>query len=183
MAEEATCPLAGLTGNWRGDKGMDVAPEPDGTEHNPYYETITFSDVGDVTNAESQILYFVHYHLLVMRKSTDEIFHNQTGYWMWDAADGTVMHSLQIPRSVALIAGGTCTAQGGDIVFDVKATLGNADWSVVQSPFMRDNASTREFRQKMTLRGDTLTYAQTTLVDIYGKTFDHTDENSLTRVA
>ena len=29
-------PLAGLIGVWKGDKGLDVAPEPDGTENNPY---------------------------------------------------------------------------------------------------------------------------------------------------
>ena len=34
-------PLTNLIGTWNGDKGMDIAPEPDGTEHNPYYETIT----------------------------------------------------------------------------------------------------------------------------------------------
>jgi len=101
-----------------------------------------------------------------MRKSNDEIFHNQTSYWMWDAAAGTVMHSLMIPRSVGLIAAGACVRSGDDLVFDVSATLGDEDWGVVQSPFMRDNASTREFRQKMTLSGDTLSYAQTTLVDI-----------------
>jgi len=183
MTDETRCPLSGLTGDWRGDRGMDIAPEPDGSENSPYYETVTFSDLDDVTNAESQTLYFVHYHLVVMRKSNDEIFHNQTGYWMWEAADGTVMHSFMIPRSVGLIAAGACVRIGDDLVFDVSATLGDEDWGVVQSPFMRDNASTREFRQKMTLSGDTLSYAQTTLVDIYGKTFDHTDENTLTRLA
>ena len=25
-------PLAGLIGTWQGDRGMDVAPEPDGSE-------------------------------------------------------------------------------------------------------------------------------------------------------
>ena len=25
-------PLAGLIGTWKGDKGMDVSPEPEGTE-------------------------------------------------------------------------------------------------------------------------------------------------------
>ncbi len=46
-------PLAGLIGVWKGDKGLDVAPEPDGSENNPYHETITFTAIGDVTNAES----------------------------------------------------------------------------------------------------------------------------------
>jgi hypothetical protein len=47
-------PLAALVGTWQGDKGMDVAPEPDGTEENPYYETIVFEAAGDVSNAETQ---------------------------------------------------------------------------------------------------------------------------------
>jgi len=29
-------PLAPLIGEWTGDSGMDVAPEPDGPEHSPY---------------------------------------------------------------------------------------------------------------------------------------------------
>ena len=28
-------PLAGLIGTWKGDKGADIAPEPDGTEESP----------------------------------------------------------------------------------------------------------------------------------------------------
>ena len=36
-------PLAGLVGKWQGDKGMDIAPDPDmAKEENPYFETITF---------------------------------------------------------------------------------------------------------------------------------------------
>ena len=182
MMDQTACPLAGLPGHWSGNKGMDVAPEPAGTEHNPFSETIVFSEVSDVTNAENQTLLFVHYHQLVRRDSDGEIFHNQTGYWMWDATTQTVMHSLLIPRSVGLIAAGNCTETGNGLVFDVSATLGDADWGVIQSPFMRDNASTKEFRQKVTLSADTLTYTQTTVVDIYGKLFDHTDENVLQRV-
>ena len=65
-------PLAGLVGTWKGDKGMDISPEPDGTEENPYYETIEFDAAGDVTNAESQTLAIVRYHQVVKRKSNDE---------------------------------------------------------------------------------------------------------------
>ena len=49
-------PLTGLIGQWEGNKGMDVAPEPEGSEENPFYETIIFSKVGRVQNAESQNL-------------------------------------------------------------------------------------------------------------------------------
>ena len=65
---------------------MDVAPEPDGTEHNPFYEQLLFEPIGTVTNAEQQTLAALRYHQVVLRKSNDKVFHNETGYWLWDAA-------------------------------------------------------------------------------------------------
>ena len=29
-------PLTGLIGQWKGDRGIDIAPEPDGTERSPF---------------------------------------------------------------------------------------------------------------------------------------------------
>ena len=83
-------PLNELIGVWHGDKGLDVAPEPEAAENNPYYETITFSAIGDVTNAELQVLAAIHYRRIVQRKSNDKIFHDETGYWMWDANTGVI---------------------------------------------------------------------------------------------
>jgi hypothetical protein len=99
-------PLNQLIGVWRGDKGVDIAPEPDGAENNPYYETIAFTAASDVTNAESQTLAAIHYRQIVQRKSNDKVFHDETGYWMWDAQAGIIMHSLTIPRAVSVLAGG-----------------------------------------------------------------------------
>ncbi len=177
-------PLAGLIGTWQGNKGLDIAPEPDGTEKNAYYETLTFEAVGDVTNAEKQTLTVLHYRQVVTRKSTDKVFHDETGYWMWDAEAGVVMHSLTIPRAVAVLAGGDYDGPDNDnnVVLEVAAKLDDPDWQIIQSPFMRDNASTVEFRHHITLSGDSLTYAETTILDIYGKRFEHTDGNRLERV-
>jgi len=175
-------PLAVLVGTWEGDKGMDIAPEPDGTEENPYYETLEFIAIGDVTNAESQTLAVVRYQQIVRRKSNDEVFHEQTGYWMWDAREGVVMESIVIPRAVCVLAGGTWSgapAQGSLVQLSVAAKLGDSDWGIIQSPFMRDNASTVEFRHQLSVEGKTLSYSETTVLDIYGRSFDHTDENQL----
>lgn len=132
-------PLTGLIGVWKGDKGVDVAPEPEGPEQNPFYETITFREVGEVENAQSQKLVAVHYHQLVSRKSDDKVFHNETGYWMWDAGTSVLMHSLLIPRAVGLIAGGTWEAStGSGVALDVAARHDDPDWQIIQSPFMRD---------------------------------------------
>jgi len=176
-------PLTSLAGIWKGDKGMDTAPEPGGQEKNPFYESISFEPIGGVNNAERQYLTALRYHQVVSRKSNDEVFHNETGYWMWDAEQGVIMQALTIPRGVCLIAGGTfdMSAHGSQIVLEVRAGIDDADWGIVQSPFMRDSARTLEFQHKITVTGDTLVYDETTVLDIYGNRFDHTDENTLTR--
>ena len=171
-------PLAALIGTWRGGKGMDISPEPDGVEQNPYYETILFEACGDVTNAERQTLAVVRYHQLVSRKSNDEVFHNESGYWMWDGDSGVVMQTLTIPRGVSLVAGGAADDSGA---ITVRAGLGDPDWPIAQAPFMRDHASTTAFTHTLETAADTLRYSETTTLDIYGATFEHTDANELTR--
>jgi len=174
-------PLSALIGVWEGDRGEDVAPEPEGKETNPYYETLSFDVVGDVTNAESQTLVVLRYLQIVTRKSDDTVFHHETGYWMWDAERETVMHSLAIPRAVTLLAGGKVRREGDMLVFEVAAKQGDPDWGICQSPFMRDNAKTTAFTHTISVTGDELSYSETTLLDIYGRSFEHTDRNILTR--
>ena len=185
MSENVFGPLQGLIGTWKGDQGHDESPEPDGTERNEYTETISFSPIGDVDNAETQELVSLHYHQVVHRIRDGKEIHNQTGYWIWDSASQTVMHSFAIPRALCVVAGGQYDASQGDdetTVLEVSAGLGNPDWPIAQSPFLRDNASTSKFTQRLTFSADQLHYRQTTLVDIYDyEAFEHTDESVLQR--
>ncbi|WP_082865363.1 MULTISPECIES: glutamate synthase-related protein [unclassified Oleiphilus] len=187
MSEESVDfgPLEAMIGTWEGDKGLDVAPLPGSQkEDSPYFERIVVERVGDVENAKQQTLAIVRYHQVVRRQSNGEIFHDELGYWMWDAEQKIVMHSLQIPRAVGLLAGGSYDSNAGTpgkIKLFVQAKDGDADWGIVQSPFMQKNARTIAFRHEVTIEGDTLSYSETTVLDIYGKTFDHTDANVLTR--
>lgn len=177
-------PLGELLGVWKGNKGLDIAPEPDGTENNPYYETITFTPAGDVTNAESQVIVAVHYRQIVLRKSNDKVFHDETGYWMWDAAQNIVMHSLTIPRGVSVLAGGIYQEKkdpDGKIILEVSASMDDKNWQIIQSPFMQEHAKTLSFNHQITVGNGGLSYSETTMLDIYGNTFEHTDENELIR--
>lgn len=177
-------PLTGLIGTWKGERGLDVAPEPDGIERNPFYEIITFEAAGDVDNAEEQELAIVRYHQQVFRISNDEHFHDQVGYWTWDPATGSISNSFVIPRRVAVMAGGEVLSNdNGVIVLKVDAADGDKDWGVSQSPFMRDKARTVSFTQTLTIDGDNLSYKETTVLDIYGRVFDHMDSSRLVRVA
>lgn len=177
-------PLTDLIGVWKGKDGVDVAPEPDGAETNQFYETITYSAVGGVTNAESQNLASVHYRQIVQRKSNDAFIHDQTGYWIWDSDAETIMHSLVIPRAVCVLAGGKYLGEKdleGRAIIEVAAKIDDYKWKIIQSPFLQDNASTTEFKQEIVVGNGKLSYRETTIIDIYGKIFEHTDQNELVR--
>jgi len=61
----------------------------------------------------------------------------------------------------------------------VAAKLDDPDWGIIQSPFMRDGAKTVAFRHDLSVVDGTLSYSETTSLEIYGRSFDHTDENQL----
>ena len=175
-------PLKGLIGVWKGNKGMDVSPERVGLEKSPFYETITIEAAGNLKNAGVQEIVMLRYHLVVNRKSNNEVFHDQIGYWLWDAAAKTVVHSFTVPRGVCVLAGGKYKSSAKNTTLDVKASLKDKNWGIIQSPFMRENASTLEFKQKIKVSAKKLEYSETTVLKIYGKKFNHTDKNKLTRV-
>ncbi|MEM7563808.1 MAG: heme-binding beta-barrel domain-containing protein [Pseudomonadota bacterium] len=178
-------PLAGLLGCWQGNQGEDKSPEDDGTETNQYTETIHFIEAGDVDNAETQELAALHYYLDVHRIRDGKAIHHQTGYWIWEAATAMVMHSFTIPRGVSVIAGGQYQQQVNDqdeVVIRVEASANSPDWKIIESPFMQQNARTKKFDQTLIIGPESLSYQQTTLVDIYHyKDFVHSDKNQLTR--
>ena len=172
-------PLTDLIGTFKGDNGTDIAPDPDGTEENPFSEIIIFTQVGDVTNAEEQTLAVVHYVLNVTRTTDNSVIHHQTGYWLWDKAKDEVMHSIAIPRGVCVVAiGKAITQEDGTIEINVLAK----EEDVVQTSFMYQKAKTTSFTNNLRIKGDELHYFETTMVDIYGDSFEHTDTNTLKRV-
>lgn len=173
-------PLQGLIGTWYGDKGVDIAPEPDDTERNPYFETIVFSEAGDVDNAEEEHLVALHYHQIVTRKSTGLVFHNQTGYWMWEKASGKIMHSVTIPRGMAVLACGTASQSAEEGTVIEVSTEGDFP-AIAESAFLNQKARTTGFSMRLTLKDGELHYQMSTMLDIYGREFDHKDMNRLHR--
>ena len=73
---------------------------------------------------------------------------------------------------------GAVTEQGA-VIMRVAARAGDADWGIIQSPFMAKKARTTAFSHELVVGNGRLRYAQTTMLDIYGRTFEHTDENEL----
>ncbi len=178
-------PLAAFVGVWEGNKGLDISPEEDGTEErNPYFETITITEAGDLKNAGKQHLVMLAYHQVVTRKSNNQVFHDEVGYLIWDEERNTMIRSYTIPRAVAVVAGGTFTkSDDGKTTIEVSAALEGSDWDIAQSPYMKENAKTTAFESKMVVEGDRMDFYQKMTLEIYGKTFDHTDDSVLRRVS
>ncbi|MDQ6991682.1 MAG: heme-binding beta-barrel domain-containing protein [Mariprofundaceae bacterium] len=177
-------PLAELIGTWKGNKGTDIAPEVSGEKNSPYFETITFEAIGTVKNANIQTLAALHYQQIVQHRESGDVFHHQCGYWSWDSKTGVVTHSFNIPRGVAVLACGKVLDDDDlpDVtVIQVSAEDTGFDGGIAQTSFMQKNAHTTAFSQTMTIEGDSLTYQQTMMLDIYSKTFEHVDSSILVR--
>ena len=176
-------PLAQLLGKWIGQKGLDVAPDNNADPDNSaFIDELTFTVSGPAENAEEQNLVSVRYHHLVRKRANGLIFHDQIGHWIYEPSTKLLMHSLTIPRAVCLLAGGGITQNGAETVFEVEAKTGSETFGIVQSPFMLEKAKTTAFHNRLSVNGNSMKYAETTSLHIYGKDFEHTDESELTKV-
>lgn len=175
-------PLGLLIGGWKGDKGIDLAPKPVVDESNPYFESLTFEVVDiDIENAGEEELVAIRYHQSVTEKESGDISHDETGYWIWNKNNNEVMLAFAIPRGVSVLAKGGVQKVGEEIIFKVSASLEASNPGIVQSPFMKKNAKTTNFKRELRITGNSLSYSQETTVEIYNKTFSHEDRNELIR--
>ena len=178
-------PLATMIGDWQGDGGLDSAwSHTEGKVlETPYRETIAMKPFGPVVNG-AQTLYGLDYRGAMWRAGEDEPFHTEVGYWLWDAAGGEAMRGFVVPRGVAVMAGGKCSADATD--FTMSATLGTEAYSIGENTYLSDHASTRAYEMRVRITdADTWSYRQTTVLrmDIFHELFPHTDTNTLHRVS
>ena len=176
-------PLAQLLGQWIGNKGLDNAPDSNANpDKTGFTDELKFTIAGPAENAEEQEVVAIKYHHVVRKLENGLIFHDQIGHWIYEAETNMIMHSLTIPRGVCLLAGGKYEEKNGESIFNVEAKQGSETFGVVQSPFMLEKAKTTAFRNELTVKENTLSYRETTSLEIYGKTFEHTDNSVLHRV-
>jgi len=176
-------PLSRLIGTWKGNQGVDIAPKPDEDENNPYYETLIIEALdAEIENAEEQELVALRYNQIVREKANDKISHSEVGYWIWDKKKNAVMNSFTIPRGVCILASGSFASSEEELTIQVAANIEDTSCSIAQSDFMMQKAKTKSFKREVKVVGDTLSYTQEMVLDIYGRLFDHTETNVLTKV-
>lgn len=177
-------PLAPLVGIWEGDKGDDVSPDDDrvSVERNHYRERMRFEYIGVVNNHE-QTLYGLRYATTAFRVGHPDAFHEELGYWLWDAKDKQVMRCFMVPRGVTVIAGGNCEPAAKTI--KMSASRGSSTYGICSNVFLDREFQTVKYDLTLTFHDDnSFSYEEDTQLKIKGqdKIFHHTDKNRLVRV-
>lgn len=176
-------PLAGLIGEWEGSGGLDRAYSHSKGEvlDTPYLEKVTMKPFGPVDNG-SQSLYGLDYKTAMWRGDEENPFHTELGYWLWDAATGEVMRAFVVPRGIAVMAGGTTTADATS--FTMRAERGKLPYAIGENTYLAAKASTLSYEVTVEVDGDTWSYAETTMLAMaeFDEPFAHTDGATLKRV-
>jgi hypothetical protein len=176
-------PLAGLAGTWEGAEGIDEAPAADlGPMRTPYRERAVFVPMGPVDNHQ-QVLFALRYSTTAWRIGESEPFHEELGYWLWDAEAGQVMRAFMVPRGVTILAGGRAVAS--DRKFRMHAVVGSETFGIASNPFLDVAFKTVRYELELELEGtDRFRYAEDTQLLLKGRSevFHHRDSNRLQRV-
>ncbi len=181
-------PLGPLLGIWEGAPGTDLAPSDNPANDrqlvtSAYRERMVFEPTGAVDNHE-QKLFGLRYSTKAWRVDAPDPFHEELGYWMWDAASSLVIRTFMPPRGVTVFAGGHAAADAREFTLEAKA--GDEVFGICSSPFLTEEFKTvRYLLTVKLLDDDTLHYVSHTYLKLKGRAelFDHKDENTLRRVS
>ena len=176
-------PLTGRAGVWQGMRGLDVKPKAEGPKKQVYVEHIELQPIDPQTNGP-QVYYGLRYHTHVVKPDQVKTYHDQVGYWLWEPATGSVIHTLTIPRAQVVMAHGKATHDAKE--FELTATHESENFGIRSAPFLDYAFRTVSFNIRVTINpDDTWSYEEDTVLLIKGKDepFHHTDKNTLTRIA
>jgi hypothetical protein len=176
-------PLSGMAGIWEGFRGLDVKPKAEGPKQQVFVEHIELQPIDPQTNGP-QLLYGLRYHTHVIKPDQVKTYHEQVGYWLWEPATHTVIHTLTIPRGQTVMAMGKANADAKE--FELVATHDSDNFGIRSSPFLDYAFKTIKFSIKVTINPDgTWSYDEDTVLMIKGKAepFHHRDRNTLTKIA
>ncbi len=176
-------PLRGMAGIWEGIRGLDVKLKAEGPKKQAFHERMELQPIDPQTNGP-QLLYGLRYHTHVTKPDQVKTYHDQVGYWLWEPATGTIIHTLTIPRGQIAMASGQATADATE--FELVATQGLETFGICSAPFLQHAFKTTEFRIQVSIHADgTWSYDEDTVLQILGRDepFHHTDRNTLHKVA
>ena len=147
-----------------------------------YREQIILEPMGPVNNHE-QTLYGLRYSRAVWRMDNDQPFHEDLGYWLWDAEEKQVMRCFIVPRGVAINAGGTVEPNARE--FTLSAGVGSGTYGICSNQFLDREFKTVKFVNKIFIHDEnSFSYEEDTQLQIKGQpeVFHHVDKNTLVKL-
>ena len=180
-------PLAPLAGTWESDDGVDTSRIHSKETVTKYRERAVFEPIGPVNNGP-QKLYGLRYAMTAwpISESTgvsDDAFHEELGYWLWDKENGQVLKTLMVPRGVTVNAGG-CVDEDSKS-FRLEAECGSETYGIMSNKFLDETYKTKNYTVDVIIHDDgKFSYKQDTQlwIPINQSIFHHTDENTLEKV-
>ncbi|PIP95997.1 MAG: FABP family protein [Bdellovibrio sp. CG12_big_fil_rev_8_21_14_0_65_39_13] len=185
MDDEKFGPLSFLVGEWesKGWTGENKALDPDREEENTKFRQImSFTPIDDVENHE-QVLCVLRYSTTAWEEGDENPFHEEVGYWIWDAENKQVMKSFIVPRGISVNAGGTSTETAKS--FKVQAKVGSDTYSVASNLFLDREFKTLQYDLEVTqLNEQTFRYSEDTQIKMKGRPeiFHHTEKNTMVKI-
>ena len=176
-------PLRRLAGIWEGQRGVDINPKADGPETREYYERIELQPIDPQANGP-QLFYGLRYHLHVNTREEDIAFHDQVGYWLYEASTGLILQTLAIPRGQIAIAAGHAEPDAKQLV--VKAERGQTEYGICSTSFLELAFRTDAYQLTIDFHDDgSWSYVSDTTLMVKGRDepFLHRDRNRLVKVA
>ncbi len=176
-------PLRRLAGIWEGQRGVDINPKADGPETRQYYERIEMQPIDPQANGP-QLFYGLRYHLHVNTREEDISFHDQVGYWLYEAATGLILQTLAIPRGQIAIAAGHAEPDAKKLT--LKAMRGQTEYGICSTTFLELAFRTDSYEITVDFHDDgTWSYISDTTLIVKGQSepFLHRDRNRLTKIA
>src|SRR5499425_2166513 len=117
-----------MAGIFEGARSLDINPKAAGPLRQAFIERIELQPIDPQTNGP-QLFYGLRYHTHIVKPGEVETFHDQVGYWLWEPAARTVVHTLAIPRGQVLLAAGSADPDATE--FEVSATLGDEVYGIL----------------------------------------------------
>jgi len=176
-------PLAPLAGVWTGEDGADAHPAVDGVEDDRFVERMEMQPIDPQLNGP-QVLYGLRYHVHIVKPGEVETFHDQVGYWLWEAATETVTQTIAIPRAQVVLASGRAAPEARE--FELAAKLGDDSFGICSSPFLQHAFRTVEFNIRVSVHSsESFSYDEDTVIAVRGRTelVHHRDRNTLRKIA
>jgi hypothetical protein len=175
-------PLTGMAGIWEGIRGLDVKPKAEGPKKQAYVEHIELQPIDPQTNGP-QLFYGLRYHTHITKPDQVKTYHDQVGYWLWEPATGSVIHTLSIPRGMITMASEKAAPDAKQ--FELNAKEHDPSAGISSNPFLNYAFRTVEFRIQVSIHDDgTWSYEQDTVMKIkdQAELFHHVDNNVLHKI-